>query len=114
MNLLHSFVNNHLPRAKKHEELSKSIITYSGEDKIFVIGLGSISGVITEQKKAEILKQFKTNQREVYFFTLFETKEAFQKHSDMISWGSYVWIATEPGHTIYFDDNPTLKARHYT
>lgn len=79
MNLQSSFINNHLPTAKKHEVLSKSIITYSGEDKIFVIGLGSLNGVITEQMRAEILKQLKPTQREVYFFTLFGNKEAFQK-----------------------------------
>jgi hypothetical protein len=111
--MLNSFIINHLPTAKKHEELSKSIITYSGDDKIFVIGLGSISGIITEQKKAKILKQIKRTQREVYFFTLFNNKEDFQKLIDKISWGSYVWIATEPEHTIHFDDKPKLKARHY-
>ena len=113
MTLLDSFINTHLPTAKKHEKFSKSIITYLGSDKIFVIGLGSNSEVITEKKKAEILNHFKPTQKKVYFFTLFETKEIFQKYIDMISWGSYVWIATEPDHTIHFDDKPTLKARHY-
>jgi hypothetical protein len=46
--MLKSFIKNHLPTAKKHEELSKSMMTYSGEDKIFVIGLGNSNGVITE------------------------------------------------------------------
>ncbi len=108
MNMLNSFINNHLPTAKKHEELSKSLITYSGEDKIFVIGLGNSNGIITEKKKAEILKQFNPAQR-LYFFTLFESREILQKKIDMISWGSYVWVATEPKHTIHFDDRPTIK-----
>jgi hypothetical protein len=77
MNLLDSFVNNHLPTAKRHEELSKSMITYLGDDKIFVIGLGSISGVITEQKKAELLKRFKMTPEEVCFITLFYNKKTF-------------------------------------
>lgn len=111
MNLLHSFIKTHLPTAKKEDYFSKSIITYSGDNKIFVIGLGNISGIITEQKKAEILKQLSRPQREVFFFTLFDNIEAFQKNSDFISWGSYVWLATDPEHTIHFDNKPKLKAR---
>ena len=111
MNLLHSFINNHLPTAKKEEYFSKSIIRYSGDNKIFVIGLGDMSGVITEQRKDEILKQLSKSESEVYFFTLFDSKETFQKNSDLISWGSYVWLATEPEHTIHFDNKPKLKAR---
>jgi BsuBI/PstI restriction endonuclease domain len=112
MNMLNSFIKNHLSTAKKYEELSKSIITYSGEDKIFVIGLGNSNGIITEQKKAEILKQSNPVQQ-VYFFTLFETREVFQKYIDMIASGSYVWIASEPEHTIHFDDKATITARQY-
>lgn len=111
MNLLHSFINNHLPTAKIDEHFSKSIISYSDDNKVFIIGLGNINGVITEQKKAEILKQLSKSHSEIYFFTLFDSKEAFQKNSDSISWGSYVWLATEPEHTIHFDNKPKLKAR---
>ena len=111
MDLLHTFIKTHLPLAKKADYYSKSIIKYSGENKIFVIGLGNISGIITEQKKAEILKQLSRPQSEVSFFTLFNCKEAFQKNSNLISWGSYVWLATEPEHTIHFDNKPKLKAR---
>lgn len=111
MNLLHSFINNHLPTAKKEGCFSKSIIKYSGDNKIFIIGLGDISGVITEQKKDEILKQLSEPESKVYFFTLFDNKETFQKNSDLISWGSYAWLATEPEHTIHFDNKPKLKAR---
>lgn len=112
MNLLHSFINNHLPTAKKEEYFSNSIIRYSGDNKIFVIGLGDISGVITAQKKDEILKQLSKPESEIYFFTLFDSKETFQKNSDLISWGTFVWLATEPEHTIHFDDKPKLKTRH--
>ena len=111
MDLLHTFIKTHLPLAKMEDYYSKSIIKYSGENKIFIIGLGNISGIITEQKKAEILKQLSRPQREVCFFTLFDCKEAFQKNSNLISWGSYVWLATEPEHTIHFDNKPKLKAR---
>lgn len=85
MNLLHSFINNHLPTAKKEKYFSKSIIRYSGNNKIFIIGLGNINGIITEQKKDEILKQLSKSENEVYFFTLFVNKETFQKNSDLIS-----------------------------
>lgn len=111
MNLLHSFISNHLPTAKKEVYFSESISIYSGDNKIFVIGLGDISGVITEQKKDEILKQLSKSESEVYFFTLFDSKETFQENSDLISWGSYVWLATEPKHTIHFDNKPKLKAQ---
>jgi len=112
MNLLHSFITNHLPTAKKDKQLSKSIIKYLGADKIFVIGFGNMSGIITDKKKVELLKEFKKEESKVYFFTLFDNKEDFQKYSDMISWGSYVWIVTEPEHTIHFDNRPKLKARY--
>ena len=112
MNLLNSFINNHLPRAKKEENLAKSIIRYSGENKIFVIGLGGISGIITQQKKDKILRQLNSSsESDIYFFTLFDNNETFQKNSYLISWGSYVWIATQPEHTIHFDKIPKLKAR---
>jgi hypothetical protein len=81
MNLLNSFIKTHLPTAKKEDCFSKSIIAYSGDNKIFVIGLGNISGIITEQKKTEILKQLSRPQSEVFFFTLFDNIEAFQKNS---------------------------------
>lgn len=111
MNLLHSFINNHLPTAKKDENFSKSIIRYSGDNKVFIIGLGNTKGVITEQKKREILKQLNNSESEVYFFTLFDNKETFQKNTDLISWGSYVWLATDPAHIIHFDNKPRLKVR---
>ena len=56
MNLLHSFISIHLPTAKEEEYFSNSIVRYSGDKKIFVIGLGNNKGVITEQKKVEILR----------------------------------------------------------
>jgi hypothetical protein len=111
MNLLNYFISNHLPKAIREEYFSKSIVKYSGDNKIFVIGLGDFSGVITEQKKDEILKQLSRPESEVYFFTLFDSKETFQKKSNLISWGSYVWLATEPEHTIHFDNKPKLKTR---
>lgn len=111
MSLLHSFINFHLPRAKKGKHFSKSLISYSGDNKIFIIGLGNINGIITEQKKAEIEEQLDISHREIYFFTLFENIESFQKNSDSISWGSYVWLATEPEHTIHFDNKPKLKPK---
>ena len=111
MNLLHSFISIHLPTAKEEEYFSNSIVRYSGDKKIFVIGLGDNNGVITEQKKVEILKQLGKAETDVYFFTLFDSMEKFQENSDLISWGSYVWLATEPQHTIHFDNKPKLKAR---
>lgn len=111
MNSLNRFINNHLPTAKKKDCFSKSIIRYSADNNIFVIGLGNISGIITEQKKDEILKQLNRPENEVYFFTLFDNRETFQKNSDLISWGSYIWVGTEPEHTIHFDNKPKLKAR---
>lgn len=112
MNLLHDFINIHLPGAKKERYLSKSIVTYSHGSKVFVVGSGISGGVITENKKAEILKQLKMPGTELYFFTLFDSKEAFQENSDLISWGSYVWLASDPEHTIHFDNKPELKARY--
>ena len=109
MNMLNSFINNHLPTAKQDEHYSKSIVRYSWDNKVFIIGLGDSGGVITEKKKAEMLKQLSRPESEVYFFTLFDSREAFQKNSDLISWGSYVWLATDPEHTIHFDNKPKLK-----
>ncbi len=111
MSLLRSFINNHLPTVKKGEQFSKAILMYHSDDKIFVIGLGNNKGIITEQTKTEILKQHNNSNSKVYFFTLFDSKETFQKNSDSISWGSYVWLATEPTHTIHFDDKPKLNAK---
>jgi hypothetical protein len=113
MNLLQSFLNHHLPTAKKYKELSKSLVVYTGEDKLFVIGLGNAGSIITGEKKTEILKQFNNTQKKIYFMSLFATKEDFQKNVDIIAWGSYVWTAAEPEHTIHFDDKPTIIARRY-
>jgi hypothetical protein len=112
MNRLHDFIKTHLPTAKKEGYLSKSIVTYSDGSKIFVIGSGNAGGIITEHKKGEILKRLNKPGTEVYFFTLFDNKEAFQENSDKISWGSYVWLASDPAHTIHFDNKPELKARY--
>jgi hypothetical protein len=109
MNMLHSFINNHLPTAKVDESFSNSIIRYSSDNKVYIIGLGNINGVITEEKKTEIIKQLSNSDNEVYFFTLFDCKETFQKNIDLISWGSYVWLETDPEHTIHFDNKPKIK-----
>jgi len=112
MDLLHNFLKYQLPGAQKGEVISKLIITYVGKDKVFVIGLGESDGIITEQLKGNLLKKVVKGLKKVYFFSLFKNDEMFQMFSDRIAWGSYVWIATHPEHTIHFDKQPKLKARH--
>ena len=111
MDLLHNFLKHQLPGAQKGEVISKSITTYFEKDKTFVIGLGDRNGFISEQVKEDLFKGLKATKKKVYFFSLFESKETFQMFCDRISWGSYIWIATEPGHTIHFDSRPKLKLR---
>lgn len=110
MDLLELFLKNHLQTSKKEMIFSKFIHIYSGDNKTFVIGLGTNGGVISEKKKDEIMKYFINIKCEIYFFTLFKNWEAFQKNIDLISWGTYVWVGTAPKHTIHFDDKPKLKA----
>ncbi len=53
MDLLQNFLKYQLPGAQKGEVFSKSLITYFGNDKIFVIGLGESDGIITEKNERE-------------------------------------------------------------
>ncbi len=99
MNLLSSFLRHHLPAARKMESIPESVAVYSGEGKLFIIAMDD-EIVITEQKKEQLLKYFEQQDQKKHFITLFESKEAFQKYSDQISWGSYAWIATDPVHKI--------------
>ena len=112
MDLLHNFLKYQLPGSIKSDAISKSIVTYIGNDKVFVIGLGTLNGIINEQVKENLSKHLQRIDKKVYFFSLFNSNEMFQMHSDKIAWGSYVWIATQPDHTIHFDNKPKLKARY--
>ena len=110
MNMLHTFLKYQLPGAVKSEVITKAIMTYLGSDKVFVIGSGSPDGIITEPLKENILNHFQQETKKIYFFSLFTNKEIFQAHCDEIAWGSYAWIATEPEHTIHYDNNLALNA----
>lgn len=112
MDLLHNFLKYQLPGAQKGEVISKSLITYLANDKIFVIGLGKFDGIITEQVKKNIFNRLEKTAKKIYFFSLLDNSEMFQMFSDKIAWGSYAWIATQPEHTIHFDNQPKLKARN--
>ena len=109
MNLLPSFLKHQLPGAQKGEAISKSIITYFDNEKTFVIGLGQFDGIITEQVKENLTKRLELSEKKVYFFSLIKNKKMFQMLCDRIAWGSYVWIASEPEHTIHFDNQPKLN-----
>jgi hypothetical protein len=110
MDLLHSFINSYLSTAEQCEQVEKNIKVYSSADKIFVIGLGGRGGVITEDRKQKIITQLNKKDKPVCFITLFDNKDMFQEYSDKISWDTYVWLATDPEHTIHFDNK--LKARY--
>lgn len=109
MDILHQFLKYQLPGAVKSERITKSIVTYTGEGKIFIIGTGTPDGIITQPVKENILKQLQQEKNKLYFFSLFNNMEMFQEYSDRIAWGSYVWIATEPEHTVHFDDRAELR-----
>ena len=74
-----------MPEAKKEEDFPKSILIYSGDNKIFLVGLGDNRGIITEQKKDEISEKISMPENEIYFFTLLDNKEIFNKNNDLIS-----------------------------
>lgn len=111
MDILHLFLKYQLPGAVKSEQITKSIITYTGEGKIFIIGTGTPYGIITEAVKENVLKQFQEGTAKVYFFSLFKNMETFQEYSDKLAWGSYAWITTEPEHTVHFDDRAEVSGR---
>ena len=108
MDILHQFLKYQLPGVVKSDRITKSIITYTGEDKVFIIGSGIPDGIITEPVKENVLKQFQQGTKKLYFFSLFNNMEMFQEYSDKMAWGSYAWIATEPEHTVHFDDRAEL------
>lgn len=110
--LLNNFLKFQLPGTKKGKLISPSIMTYVGEDKVFVIGFGESDGIITEDMRENLSKRLKKVFKKIYFFSLFRNNESFQELSERIAWGSYVWIATQPKHTIHFDNHPKLKARN--
>jgi hypothetical protein len=91
MDLLENFLKYHLPGAQKSKVFSKLIITYFGNDKIFVIGLGESDGIITEQVRQNLIKRLEKAAKKIYFFSLFKNNEMFQLFSDSIAWCSYVW-----------------------
>lgn len=111
MNLLHKFLTHQLPGAQKDEVISKSIATYSWEDKIFIIASGTKNGLLTEEVKEDLLMRLKSLKKTVYYFLLFKDKDEFQEFCDKISWGNYAWIATNPEHIIHFDIQPELSPK---
>lgn len=111
MDILHQFLKYQLPGAVKSDRITKSIITYTGEGKVFIIGTGTPNGIITEGVKENIIKQFPQETNKLYFFSLFNNIEMFQEYSDKLAWGSYAWITTEPEHTVHFDDRGEVRGR---
>jgi hypothetical protein len=112
MALVHLFQRDFLRGATQLDK--NNSLTFLKDNKaIYVIADNSSEIIISDDVKAALLNSLSVYDEEKVFITLFTNKEDFANHSDKISWGSYVWIATEPHHTIHFDSKPTIKPRSH-
>ena len=83
--------------------LSISLIWFLQTHHIFFL--------ITETKR-NISQQIIEPDKQLCFVTLFENKEQFKEKSNSISWDSFVWLASDPKHTIHYDTKPKLTPRY--
>ena len=110
MGLVEAFKLKYLKNAVLIEE--RDSLTFLKDDRsIYIIADSNQGSIISENVKSFSLQAFSSLEQEKVFVTLFNTKDDFADASDEISWGSYVWIASEPNHTIHYDSKPSVKPR---
>lgn len=110
MGLVETFKGLFLKNAVLIDE-SGSLTLFKDEKSLYIIADSNHGSIISEPVMNSSLKSFATIKQEKVFVTLFNTHNDFADASDKISWGSYVWIASEPNHTIHYDSKPSVKPR---
>lgn len=110
MELVQLFKNKFLHEAIHFNE--KNNLSLLKDNKaIYIIADNSKGTIISDDIRSDLQKFLSVYHEEKVFITLFKEKDDFANHSNKVSWGSYVWIASEPNHTIHFNSKPTLKPR---
>ena len=85
-----------LPRA-----LLPDIILYQEQKQIlFLIGIATMSGTISMQRKQALEQQIvKTPLRRIYVSAFFDSED-YVYGANRVAWRSYAWLAHEPDHLI--------------
>ncbi len=104
------FIQSFVPNASILEcNIGKGIHCYQNDDAIFVSANTALGGLITKKMRERAIKILNSFDKPLICVSIYNKKVEFLEASK-VAWGSYVWFADTPKHTIHFDDNPkTIK-----
>lgn len=81
------------------------VIIYSPERNWLVLAESVTShGPVDAKRYAELTELFKDSSAELVFLSAFPNRKTFGKYQEVVSWGTSVWIADNPSHTISYSD----------
>ena len=102
----HIFIQSFIPKATILPfDIGKGINCYQSDDAIFVLANASLGGLITKKIKEKAIKKLKYLDKHHIYVSIYNKRDDFNE-ALKIAWGTYVWFADAPKHTIHFDDNP--------
>ncbi len=102
----HIFIQSFIPNASILESnIGKGIHGYQNDDVIFVLANAALGGPITKKIKEKAIKILRSFDKRLICVSIYNKKDDLFEVSK-VAWGSYVWFADTPQHTIHFDDNP--------
>lgn len=102
------FLYNPFPNASILEcNIGKGIHCYQTDGVTFVLANAVLGGLITKKIKEKAIKELESFGKQLLCVSVYNKKDDFLEASK-VAWGSYVWFADTPKHTIYFDDNPQV------
>lgn len=70
-----------------------------------MIANAALGGLITKKIKEKAIEILSSFDGRLIYISLYNKKADFSEASK-VAWGSHVWFADTPDHTIHFDDNP--------
>ncbi len=100
------FIQSFIPNASILEcNIGKGIHCYKNDDVIFVLANAVLGGPITKKIKEKAIKILNSFNKQLICVSIYNKKDDFFE-ALKVAWGSYIWFADTPKHTIHFDDNP--------
>lgn len=106
------FIQAFIPNASILKcSIGKGIHCYQKGDAIFVLANSAIGQPITKRRKDKAIEMLTHYGKRLICVSLFNKKSDLSEAAE-IAWGSYVWFADNPKHSIHFDDNPKYLHLH--
>ena len=85
------------------DELPDVVLYHTAKDRLYFVEAGVVRRAITHKRRRDVEQLSKRCDASRIYVSAFLNFPAFGKYIPHIAWESYIWIATHPDHTIYFN-----------